>query len=110
MVNVTMPLGYTLSPLKLTRGDSNGRSLFWSSFNCWKVDDVYRASIVHEDSFGVEPLYIQHYDQRVIVGLSHSPVIGFVEGYILVHPSLFERGYHVNAIHLSLACLFKGPE
>ena len=110
MVNDTIPLGYTLSPLKLTREVSNGRSLFWSSFNCWKVDDVYRASIVHEDSFGVEPLYIQHYDQRVIVGLSYSPGIDIVEGHILVHLSLFEWGYHVDAIHLTLACFLKGPE
>ena len=42
--------------------------------------------------------------------LSHSPGIGFVEGHILVHLPLFERGYHVNAIHLSLACFFEGPE
>ena len=33
-----MPLGYTLSPLKLKRGESNGHSLPGSSFNCWKAD------------------------------------------------------------------------
>ena len=38
IVKVTIPGEYTLSPLKLTRGDSNGRSLFRFTFNYWKVD------------------------------------------------------------------------
>ena len=44
------------------------------------------------------------------MGLSHSPGFGFIEGRILVRPSLFERGYHVNAIHLQLGSLFEGSE
>ena len=75
-----------------------------------KVDDVCRASIVHEDSFGVEPFNIQYYYQGVIVGLSHSPGVGLAEGHILVRSSLFERGYHVNAIHLPLGGLPEGSE
>ena len=75
-----------------------------------EVDNVRGAPIVHEDSFGVESLYIQHYDQRIIVGLFHSLGIYFIEGHILVHPPLFKRGYHVDAIHLSLAFFLEGPE
>ena len=41
------------------------------------------------------------------MGLSHSSGIGFVEGHILVRPSLFERGYHVNAIHLPLVAFLR---
>ena len=37
-VSVIMPLGYTLSPLKLTKEESNGCILLGSSFNCWKAD------------------------------------------------------------------------
>ena len=45
-----------------------------------EVDDVRRASIVHEDSFSVESFYIQHYNQRVVVGLFHSSDISFKIG------------------------------
>ena len=75
-----------------------------------KANNVCGAPIVHEDSFGVESLYIQHYDQRVIVRLFHSHGIYFIEGHILVCPPLFKRGYHVDAIHLSLICFIEGPE
>ena len=108
-----MPLGYTLSPLKLMRGKSNMRSLLGSSFNCWKsekIDDVYGATVVHEDPFGVESLYSQHYDQRVIVRLLHSFGICFIEGHILVRLFLLKRRYHVDVIHLSLACFLEGFE
>jgi len=37
-VSVTMPLGYTISPLKLTRGDSKGRNLPGSNFSYWKAE------------------------------------------------------------------------
>ena len=37
-VSITIPHGYTLSPLKLTRGDLNGRNLFEFTFNCWKAE------------------------------------------------------------------------
>ena len=63
-----------------------------------------------EDSFSVEPFYIQHYNQRVIVGLFHSSGICFIEGHVLVRPLLFEWGYHVDAIHLSLVCFLEGLE
>ena len=41
--------------------------------------------------------------------LLHSPSIDFIEGHVLLHSPLFERGYHVDVIHLSLACFLKGP-
>ena len=37
-VSVTIPRGYTLSPLKLMRVDSNGRSFFGYTFNYWKEE------------------------------------------------------------------------
>ena len=40
--------------------------------------------------------------------LLHSPGIDFIEGHVLLHPPLFKQGYHVDAIHLSLACFLKG--
>ena len=42
--------------------------------------------------------------------LLHSPGIGFIEGHVLLRLPLFEREYHVDAIHLSLACFLKGLE
>ena len=86
---------------------------FWVQFQLLKgreVDDVCGAPIVYKDSFNVEPFYIQHYNQRVVVGLFHSFGICFIEGHVLVRPPLFERGYHVDIIHLSLACFLEGPE
>ena len=37
-VSVTIPLGYIWSPLKLTRGDSNGRNHLRSTFSYWKAE------------------------------------------------------------------------
>ena len=37
-IKATMPLGYTRSPLKLTRGDLKDRSLLRSTFSCWKAE------------------------------------------------------------------------
>ena len=37
-ISVTIPLGYIRSPLKLTRGDSNGRNHLGSTFSYWKVE------------------------------------------------------------------------
>ena len=75
-----------------------------------EVDDVRKASIVHEDSFSVESFYVQHYNQRVVMGLFHSSSISFIERNVLVRPSMFERRYRMDAVHLSLACFFKGFE
>ena len=75
-----------------------------------EVDDVRRASMVHEDSFSVESLYVQHYNQRVVVGLFHSSGISFIEGHVLVCSSMFERWYRMDAVHLSLACFLEGSE
>ena len=75
-----------------------------------EVDDVRRASMVHEDSFSVESFYVQHYNQRVVVGLFHSFSISFIEGHVLVCPSMFERWYRMDAVHLSLACFLEGSE
>ena len=44
------------------------------------------------------------------VGLFHSSGICFIEGHVLVRLPLFKWGYHVDAIHLSLACFLEGPE
>ena len=85
---------------------------FWVQLQLLKgreVDDVRGAPIVYEDSFSVEPFYIQHYNQRVVVGLFYSSDICFIEGHVLVCPPLFEQGYHMNAIHLSLACFLERP-
>ena len=75
-----------------------------------KVDDVCGAPIVYKDSSSVEPFYIQHYNQWIVVGLFHSSSICFIERHVLVRPSMFERWYHMDAVHLSLACFLKGPE
>ena len=86
---------------------------FWVQLQLLKgreVDDVRGAPIVYEDSFRVKPFYIQHYNQRVVVGLLHSSGICFIEGHVLVRLPLFERGYHVDAIHLSLVCFLEGLE
>ena len=88
-------------------------AVFWVQLQLLKgreVDDVREAPIVHEDSFSVEPFYIQHYNQQVVMGLFHSFDICFIEGHILIRPPLFKWGYHVDAIHLSLACFLEGPE
>ena len=37
-ISATIPLGYTQSPLKLTRGDSKVRNLLGSTFSCWKAE------------------------------------------------------------------------
>ena len=42
--------------------------------------------------------------------LLHSPGVRFIEGHVLVHPFLLERRYHVDVIHLSLACFLEGFE
>ena len=81
-----------------------------SAIESRKVDDVCRATIVHEDPFGVESLYIQHYKQRVIVGLLHSLSVRFIERHVLVRSLLLKRRYHVDAIHLSLVCFLEGFE
>ena len=47
---------------------------------------------------------------RVIVKLLHSLGIRFIEGHILVCPFLLGRWYHMDAIHLSLACFLEGFE
>ena len=49
-------------------------------------------------------------NQRVVVGLFHSSGIGFIEGHVLVRPSMFERWYHMDAIHLSLAFFIEESE
>ena len=86
---------------------------FWVQLQLLKgreVDDVCGSSIVYEDSFGVEPFYVQHYNQRVVVGLFHSSGISFIEGHVLVRPSMFERWYHIDVVHLSLVCFLEGSE
>ena len=75
-----------------------------------KVDDVYRATVVHEDPLSVESFYREHYDQGVVVRLLHSPSIFLVERHVLVYSSLLKRRYHVNAIHLPLTSFPKGSE
>ena len=74
------------------------------------MDDVCGATVVHEDPFGVESYYRKHYDQRVIVRLLHSFSIFLIERHVLVCPSLFKRGCHVNAVYLPLTCFPKGFE
>ena len=99
-----------------TKADEGGfkwAQYFWVQFQllkCREVDDVCGASIVHEDSFSAESFYVQHYNQRVIVGLFHSSGISFIEGHVLVCPSMFERWYRMDAVHLSLAYFLEGPE
>ena len=61
-------------------------------------------------SSGVESFYLEHYDQRVIVRLLHSPSIFLVKRHVLVRPSLFKRGCHVNAVYLHLTCFPKGSK
>ena len=61
-------------------------------------------------SSGVESFYCEHYDQRVVVRLLHSPSIFLVERHVLVRPSLFKRGCHVNVVYLPLTCFPKGSE
>ena len=80
-VNVTIPLGYTRSLLKLTRKDSNGHNLLGSTFSCWsrEVNNVSRAAIVNENSSGVESLYHKHDDQGIIMWLVHASSIFFRE-------------------------------
>ena len=88
-------------------------AVFWVQLQLLKgreVDDVREAPIIYEDSFSVKPFYIQHYNQRVVVGLLHSSGICFIKGHILVHPPLFKWRYHVDAIHLSLICFLEEPE
>ena len=75
-----------------------------------EVDDVCRSPIVYEDSFSIEPFYVQYYNQRVVVGLFHSSSISFIERNVLVRMSMFERRYRMDAVHLSLACFLKGFE
>ena len=88
-------------------------AVFWVQLQLLKgreVDDVREAPIVYEDYFSVKPFYIQHYNQRVVVGLLHSSSICFTEGHVLVCPPLLKRGYHVDVVHLSLACFLEGLE
>ena len=75
-----------------------------------KVDDVCEATIVHEDPFSVESFYSEHYDQGVIMRLLQSPSISFVERHVLVRLSLLKRRYHIDVVHLPLACFLKGLE
>ena len=75
-----------------------------------KVDDIGGAIVVHKDPLGVESFYCEHYDQMVIVRLLHSSSIFLVERHVLVRPSLFKRGCHVNAVYLPLTCFPKGSE
>ena len=100
-------------PAEADEGGFKRAQSFWVQPQLLKgreVDDVRRASIVHEDSFSVESFYVQHYDQRVIVGLFHSSGISFIEGHVFVSPSMFERWYRMDAVHLSLACFLEGSE
>ena len=75
-----------------------------------EVDDVRRTSIVHEDSFGIESSYVQHYNQQVVVRLLHSSGISLIEGHVLVCPSMFERWSRMDTVHLFLACFLEGSE
>ena len=75
-----------------------------------EVDDVCKATVVNEDPFGIESFCREHYDQGVVMRLLHSTSIFFVERHVLVCPSLLERGYHVDVIHLSLVCFLEGFE
>ena len=73
-------------------------------------DDVCGATVVYKDPFGIESFYREHYDQKVVMRLPHSPSIFFVERNVLICLSLLERGYHVDAVHLSLICFPKGSK
>ena len=100
-------------PAKADEGGFKWAQSFWVQPQLLKgreVNDVHEASVVHEDSFSVESFYVQHYNQRVVVGLFHSSGISFIERNVLVRMSMFERRYRMDAIHLSLACFFEGSE
>ena len=103
-VNVTMPLGYTLSPLKLTGGTQKG-AVFLDLAQLLKsreVDDVRGATIMHEDSPGIKSFYREHYDQGVIMRLLHPPGVFFQEKCVHVRSSLLHGGDFVDVVQLSL--------
>ena len=57
-------------PIEVGEGGLEGTQSSWIQLQLLKskeVDDVRRATVVHEDSPGVEPLYHKHYNQRVVM-------------------------------------------
>ena len=57
-----------------------------------KVDDVRGATIIHEDSLGIESFYRKHYDQGVVMRLLHPSSVFFQEKHVPVHSSLLQGG------------------
>ena len=81
-------------PTEADEGGFKWAQSFWVQPQLLKgreVDDVRRTSVVHEDSFGIESFYVQHYNQRIVVGLFHSSGISFIKGHVSVRLSMFER-------------------
>ena len=56
------------------------------------------------------PLWVLGPTGHYEVALPPPPRVFLVERHILVRSSLLERGYHMDAIHLPLACFLEGSE
>ena len=78
IVNVTIPFGHTLSPLKLTRGIRMDEVLLGPLSTARReVNDVCRAIVIYQNPFSIESFNHEHNDQRVIMKLFHPSDIFF---------------------------------
>jgi len=91
-IKAIIPLGYTRSLLKLTRGDLKGRNLSRSTFSYWKeVDNVYKVAIIYEDSPGVKSFYISMITKGSPCGY-FTPLVSFSENRMFLFVLLCLRG------------------
>ena len=109
-VSVTIPFEYTLSPLKLTRGDSNKQSFFGFTFSYWKAKR-YMMSVELPLSTKIFLVLNPSIMSMITKGLSRGCFTPHASSFkktipgLSLRPSLVLGLTHcMDAIHLSLLC------